>query len=517
MDIKHIAKLANLKVTNQEVDLYRQQLEQVLTYMDELTALDTSKVAPTFQTIDDSANICRDDKVTPSLTQVEALSSAPKTHNGYFVAHNVFGTKSEQASKKLTPRKQLDSYNAQLTSVNPKGQLAHKDLFVTQGIETTAGSRVLHGYVPQYSGTVVKLLEKSGLQIAYKANEDAWGHGSSGENSDFGSTKNPWNLQYVPGGSSSGSAALVAAGLVDVATGTDTGSSIRLPASFTNTTGIKTTYGALSRWGVIAFASSLDCPGLIARSVAELKKYFQPVFQTDPRDANTHSSLRLKSPVKKISSLGLPTEYFAKGVDHQVATVVHQAADEFSKLGIKIKPVSLPYTKYGVAVYYIIAPIEASSNLARYDGIRYGQDRSFFGAEAKRRIMLGTYLSSAGYAERYYEQAAKVRTLLINDFKQAFNQVDLLLAPVSPTPPFKLGDKNNDPLQMYLSDALTIPVNLAGIPALSLPCGFTKDNLPVGMQIIGPRWSEPALFDLGEKYQQATNFHLQKPKLTTSS
>ena len=512
IDVEHIAKLANLPITQKEVSIYTHQLQQVLEYMKELTQADTSKVAPTFQTIDQATNVLRKDEVSSPLTQEEALSTAKKTHNGYFVTDHVFGINSQKIPENITPKKQLDAYNAILTRVKPNGSLAHKDLFVTKGVETTAGSKVLQGYVPQYSGTIVSLLEAAHLTTKYKANLDAWGHGSSGENSDFGPTQNPWDARYVPGGSSSGSAAAVAAGLVDIATGTDTGSSIRLPASFTNTTGIKTTYGALSRYGVIAFVSSLDCPGLIARSAQELEKYYQLVAKVDPHDASTYSPIRHQTSVKKVKTIGLPQEYFGQGIDRQVAKLIKQAAEGISQLGIKIKSVSLPHTKYGVAAYYIIAPTEASSNLARYDGIRYGHSRACFGAEAKRRIMLGTYSSSAGYADRYYDQAAKIRTLIINDFHQAFKQVDLLLAPVSPTPPFKLGAKTNSPLQMYLSDALTIPINLAGIPALSLPCGFIN-KLPIGMQLIGPRWSEPALFSVGKKYQTITDWHTRKPKL----
>lgn len=505
VDITHVARLANLSLSPKELNLYTKQLEQIVEYIGQLDQVDTSKVTPTFQTIDNTTNVFRKDEITPSLSQAEALSSAKQTHHGYFTTSHVNET--------LPKRKLIDQFNAVLTQVNHNGQVAHKDLFITKGIETTAGSKVLQGYIPQYSSTVVDLLAKAGLVTRYKTNEDAWGHGSSGENSDFGPTKNPWNLAYVPGGSSSGSAAAVAAGLVDVATGTDTGSSIRLPASFTNTTGIKPTYGALSRWGVIAFVSSLDCPGLIANSVKKLRRYYSIVAQEDKYDCNTCSPLRYRKPIKHIKTIGLPREYFGAGVDKQVAQIVSKAASDLAKAGYQLKTVSLPHTQYGVAAYYIIAPTEASSNLARYDGIRYGNNRQFFGPEAKRRIILGTFASSAGYAAKYYEKAAKVRTLIIKDFNQAFKQVDTLLAPVSPTPPFKIGAKANDPLQMYLSDALTIPVNLAGIPALSLPCGFTDNKLPIGLQIIGPRWSEESLFDLGEKYQSLTNWHTKKPKL----
>lgn len=432
--------------------------------------------------------------------------------------HKAEGKRQQEENK--TNKVVSDEYNAVLTLVSDKGSIGYKDLYLTQGIETTAGSRVLEGYKPPYSATIVGRLEKAGMSVKAKLNCDAWAHGSSGENSDFGPTTNPWNQNYTPGGSSSGSAAAVAAGLMTAAAGTDTGGSIRLPASFTNTVGLKPTYGALSRYGIVAMASSLDSPGFFARTVGEVRKLYAAAAKSpDAHDATTQSPKReyrggrLNEGHYHIAGLriGLPKEFFATGVDDQVKKIVQQAAKTLSSTGAKLIEVSLPHTKYGISAYYIVQTTEVASNLARYDGIRYGHQRSSFGSEAKRRIMLGTFSSSAGYTDRYFEKAAKVRTLLIQDFVRAFEKVDVLLGPVSPTPPFKLGEKTADPLKMYLSDVLTVTINLVGIPALALPCGFTQNNLPIGMQLIGPRWSEELLFSVGQRYQQLTQWHERLP------
>jgi len=512
INIRHIAKLANLTLSAKELKIYTKQLKTILGYIDKLSQIDTSQVKPTFQTIDNTVNIWRKDKVKKSLSQKQTLSQTKRRYKGYFVTENVFSqTDKKTTAVKNKPRKKLDKYNAVLTQVNPQGRLGHKDLFLTKDIETTAGAKILEGYIPQYSATIVKQLETAGYKTKNKLNQDAWAHGSSGENSDFYPTKNPWDLTKVPGGSSSGSAAAVASGIVDIATGTDTCGSIRLPSSFTNTCGIKPTYGALSRYGVIAFASSLDCPGFFARSVTQLKKVFKQTSQPDSYDATSQSKARQKKYKTKVKTIGLPKEFFTKGIDKQVKQTVEQAANLFKSKGYKIKQVSLPHSGYSIAAYYIIAPTEASSNLARYDGIRFANDRLYFGAEAKRRIMLGSFASSSGYADKYYEQAAKIRTLIINDFAKAFKKVDVILAPTAPTPAFKLGEKTADPLQMYLMDIYTAPASLSGLPSLALPCGFTKNKLPIGMQLIGPRWTEAMLFNLGEQYQQLTNWHNLKP------
>ncbi len=511
-DVKHVAKLAQLTLSKKELEEYTKQLAAVLDYMDLLNELDTSKIEPTYQVLDNTNNVFRKDEIKESLTQEEALSPASEKQNGYFVAEDVFADQKEEVGPvKLKPRKKIDQYNAVLTKVNPKGNLGHKDLFITKDIETTAGSRVLEGYLPQYNATVVEQLEKAGLITKYKLNQDAWGHGSSGENSDFGPTKNPWDPTKVAGGSSSGSGVMVATGEVKVATATDTCGSIRMPSSYNNVCGLKPTYGAVSRYGVIAFASSLDCPGLIAPSVKDLKKLFRLINHLDPFDATSQSKARSEK-TKKAKKLGIPKEFLSQGIDKEIKNIFLQAVDEFKKAGYEINEVSLPHTKYGIAAYYIIAPTETASNLARYGGLRYGHPRSYFGPEAKRRIMLGTFASSAGYKGRYYEKAAKVRTLIKKDLEAAFKKVDALLAPTSPIPPFGIGEKVDNPLQLYLMDIYMAPASLSGTPSLALPCGFTQTGLPTGMQLMGPRWSEAMLFEMGEKYQSLTNWHKKKPR-----
>lgn len=394
--------------------------------------------------------------------------------------------------------------------------IALKDIFSTKGIRTTAGSKVLDNYIPPFDATVVERLKNAGAVIVGKVNCDAWAHGSSGENSDYKPTKNPWNKEYVPGGSSSGSAVSVTANLSLAATGTDTGGSIRLPASFTNTVGLKPTYGRVSRYGIIAMASSLDSIGHFTKTVEDSALMLNVTAGKDEFDATT-SSLPSKDYDNSLSEsikglkIGIPKEYFGEGIDKRIKENVETAVKFYEKQGAKIEEVSLPHTEYAIATYYIIQPAEVSSNLARYDGIRFGNNRSFFGEEAKRRIMLGTFTLSVGYYDAYYKKAMKVRTLIINDFKEAFKKVDVLIAPVSPTMPWKFGEKMNDPLQMYLSDALAAPVNLAGIPGLSIPTGFI-DSLPVGMQILGPHFSEELLFRVGHQYEINHKWFESAPK-----
>jgi len=388
--------------------------------------------------------------------------------------------------------------------------VSHKDLFLTKGIRTTAGSKVLENYIPAYSSTVVERLEKAGAITLGKTNCDAWAHGASGENSDFGPSKNPWNTKYVPGGSSSGSAAAVAANLTLFATGTDTGGSIRQPASFCGVYGFKPTYGAVSRFGIIAMASSLDSIGHFARKTADIKKIFEVTKGQDNKDSTVKNGPYLKTPAKL--RIGIPKEYFVKGLSENVEQAVRGAAKVFENEGVEIVEISLPHTKYAISVYYIVQPAEVSSNLGRYDGIRYGNDRASFGDEAKRRIMLGTYVLSAGYYEAYYLKAMKVRSKIIADFDLAWEKVDTILAPVSPTPSFLLGEKTSDPLQMYLADIFTVAGNLAGIPGLSVPCGFTKEGLPLGFQLLGPRFSENTLFELSALYERATSYSPKEAK-----
>lgn len=395
--------------------------------------------------------------------------------------------------------------------------IALKDMYVTQNVKTTAASRVLENYTPPYDGTVVRMLKEAGAIILGKLNHDAWAHGGSGENSDFEPTKNPWNKEFVPGGSSSGSAVSVAAGFTPLAMGTDTGGSIRQPASFTNTVGLKPTYGRVSRSGVISMASSLDSIGHITRTVADSARILEVTAGVDTLDATLHK----EKPASYRSTLtggvtgmklGIPKEFVSSGLQPEVKEVFEKAVTEFEALGAEIVEVSLPHTGYGIAVYYILQTAEVSSNLARYDGIRYGNPRAKFGEEAKRRIMLGTYVLSAGYYDAYYKKAMQVRTLVKNDYDKAFEQVDALITPVSPTLPWKLGEKVNDPLSMYLQDALTVTANIAGIPGLSVPAGFSS-GLPVGVQILGPHFSEEKLFQIGHAFEQKTGYWNEVPKL----
>lgn len=390
--------------------------------------------------------------------------------------------------------------------------VAHKDLFLTKGLRTTAGSKVLTDYVPSYSATVVKKLDQAGAITIGKLNCDAWAHGSSGENSDFGPTVNPWGFDYVPGGSSSGSAAAVSAQFCMFATGTDTCGSIRLPANFTNTVGLKPTYGSVSRYGIVAMASSLDSIGHFTRNVSDAQKVYEITKGEDGNDATLKNS-KEKAPKQKFT-VGIPVEFFGEGLDSEIGKNIEEVIVQFKKFGVDFKEVSLPSTKYGISVYYIVQPAEVASNLGRYDGIRFGNSRDAFGSEAKRRIMLGTYVLSSGYYDAYYNKAMKVRSVIINEVNSVFDQVDCILAPVSPTPAFKLGEKVSDPLKMYLSDIYAATANLAGIPALALPSGFTKSKLPLGFQLMGPRFSEDSLFDLGELFQKNTDFHTKLPNLS---
>ena len=330
-----------------------------------------------------------------------------------------------------------------------------------------------------------------------KTNCDAWAHGSSGENSDFGATKNPWNKNYVAGGSSSGSAAALSANMALISTGTDTCGSIRVPANFNYLVSLKPTYGVISRYGVIAMASSLDCVGPLGHSVDDVKQIFDVIKGKDGFDSTVIEKTNGEKPNSKLK-IGIAKEFFGEGLD--------KAINVFKKLGIEIKEVNMPTTKYAISVYYIIQPAEVSSNLARFDGIRYGSTRQNFGDEAKRRIMLGSYVLSSGYYDAYYLKAMKVRTKIKEEVDDVFSQVDALIAPVSPTPPFKIGEKTKDPLKMYLTDIFAATANLTGIPSLALPFGFTKDNLPLGFQLMGPRFSEETLFSLGKMFEKETGF-----------
>lgn len=393
--------------------------------------------------------------------------------------------------------------------------VALKDLFVTKDIRTTAASKVLEHYIPQYDGTVVKRLKDAGAVIVGKTNMDAWAHGSSGENSDFGATANPYNTDYVPGGSSSGSPASVAAGMSLMATGTDTGGSIRLPASFTNTVGLKPTYGRVSRYGVIAMASSLDSIGHFTKTVEDSALVLNVTAGNDTMDATTPPkdvpdyTANIGNGVKGLK-IGVPKEYFIEGLDSRIKDHIHDALKFYESQGAEIIDISLPHTQYAIEVYYVIQTAEVSSNLARYTGIRYGNERNDFGEEAKRRIMLGTYVLSAGYYDAYYKKAMQVRTLLKNDFDEAFEKVDVLITPSSPSLPWKLGEKTSDPLQMYLSDIFTVHANLVGVPGISVPAGFV-DGLPVGMQMLGKHFDEATLYRTAHTFEQANPYWKEEP------
>ena len=415
--------------------------------------------------------------------------------------------------------------------------LAIKDLICIRGVRTTCGSKILSNYIPPYDATVIKKLSDSGAVFLGKLNMDEFAMGSSTETSHFGVTRNPWNLDVIPGGSSGGSAASVSADECAGSLGSDTGGSIRQPASMCGITGLKPTYGRVSRFGLVAFASSLDQIGPMTKDVTDTAILMNVISGRDPLDS-TSADLPVpdftKSLLNNVKGLkiGIPKEYFVEGMDGDVEKSVKGAIELFKKLGAEIKEVSLPHTDYAVSAYYVIAPAEASSNLARYDGVKYGYrtDNSKnllsmykktreegFGAEVKRRIMLGTYTLSSGYYDAYYLKAQKVRTLIKKDFDDAFKNCDILITPTAPTPAFKIGEKFDNPIQMYLSDIFTISVNLAGVPAISIPCGFSKNGLPIGLQIIGRHFDEETVIRAAYTFEQNTNYHQKKPNIRTKT
>jgi aspartyl-tRNA(Asn)/glutamyl-tRNA(Gln) amidotransferase subunit A len=410
--------------------------------------------------------------------------------------------------------------------------LAVKDVLSTEGIETTCGSKILRGYVPVYSATAVQRMEAAGMVLLGKLNMDEFAMGSSTENSAYQFTRNPWDTDRVPGGSSGGSAAAVAARLAFGALGTDTGGSIRQPGALCGVVGLKPSYGRVSRYGLVAFGSSLDCAGPLTRTVADAAELLAVIAGHDPRDSTT-----LDKPVPDYPALlnsdlrglrvGVPKEYFIDGMSAEVEGAVRTAIDKLAALGATIVPVSLPHTDYALPVYYLIAPAEASANLARYDGIRFGPRIDTgemwptykatrgqgFGAEVKRRIMLGTYALSAGYYDAYYGKAQQVRTLIKRDFDEAFEQVDVIAAPTTPKTAFRFGEHSTDPLEMYLEDVFTLPASLAGVCGLSLPCGFDGQGLPIGLQLIGPAFREEIVLRAGHAYEQATEWHMRAPEI----
>jgi aspartyl-tRNA(Asn)/glutamyl-tRNA(Gln) amidotransferase subunit A len=442
---------------------------------------------------------------------------------------NSFITVSEEqalAQARAADRRRAAGEAGSLTGI----PLAHKDIFCTRGVRTSCGSRMLDSFVAPYDATVVERLTAAGMVMLGKTNMDEFAMGSSNETSYYGPVHNPWDLKRVPGGSSGGSAAAVAARLAPVATGTDTGGSIRQPAALCGLTGLKPTYGRVSRYGMIAFASSLDQGGPIARSAEDAAWLLAAMAGFDPRDSTS-----LDRPVDDYVGglgaslqglrIGLPREYFGEGLDPRVRAVVEAAVQEFERLGARVTEVSLPNSGLAIPVYYVVAPAECSSNLSRYDGVRFGyrcasprnledlykRSRSEgFGAEVKRRIMIGTYALSAGYYDAYYLKAQQVRRLIADDYRRAFEHVDVLAGPTAPTTAFRLGEKTSDPVTMYLSDIYTIAVNLAGLPAVALPAGFL-DGLPVGLQLTGPYLSEGRLLNVAHRYQEVTDWHRRVP------
>lgn len=408
--------------------------------------------------------------------------------------------------------------------------LAIKDVLTLTGVRATGGSRILENFVAPYTATAVQRLLEAGGVVVGKTNCDEFAMGSSTENSGYFPTRNPWDAARVPGGSSGGSAAAVAARLAVGALGTDTGGSVRQPASFCGVAGLKTSYGRVSRYGLMAYGSSLDSVGPLARTVADVALLFSVIAGQDPLDSTT-----MPTPVPAVEftpdlrgvRVGVPREYFIDGMQAEVEQATRAAIAQLQALGAQVVEISLPHTQYAVPVYYLIAPAEASANLARFDGVRYGPREAAdslwdvfehtrgarFGAEVKRRIMLGTYALSAGYYDAYYGQAQKVRTLIKQDFERAFADVDVIACPVAPTTAFKLGEKSNDPLAMYLEDVFTLPPSLAGICGLSVPCGFDQQNLPIGLQLLGPAFGEAKVLRVGQAYEQATVWHQQFPSL----
>jgi aspartyl-tRNA(Asn)/glutamyl-tRNA(Gln) amidotransferase subunit A len=434
--------------------------------------------------------------------------------------------------KSLAQAKQADAMIAAGKTTALTGiPIAQKDIFVAQGWRTTCASKMLENFIGPYDATVIQQFNQAGAVNLGKTNMDEFAMGSSNETSYFGKVQNPWDRSRVPGGSSGGSAAAVAARLCAAATGTDTGGSIRQPASLCGLSGLKPTYGLASRYGMIAFASSLDQAGPMARSCEDMALMMNVMVGYDERDSTSLNhpkedyTRELGKPLNGLK-IGLPKEYFSEGLDNNVATIVQAAIDEYRKLGAEIVDISLPNTRLSIPVYYVLAPAEASSNLSRYDGVRYGHRAKQygdlmdmycktraegFGAEVKRRILIGTYVLSAGYYDAYYLQAQKIRRLIAQDFENAFKQCDVIMGPTAPSTAFKIGEKADDPISMYLQDIYTIAVNLAGLPGMSVPAGFSN-NLPVGLQIIGNYFDEARMLNVGHAYQQVTDWHNRMPE-----
>jgi aspartyl-tRNA(Asn)/glutamyl-tRNA(Gln) amidotransferase subunit A len=468
----------------------------------------------------DAARSAVQERTTTAVALAEAHYARIQKEDG---AIGAFLTLSKDRAMQQADR--MDRMAAEGKALPPLGgvPVGIKDVISTRDLRTTAGSKILEKYIPPYDATAVARLEAAGAVVLGKMNCDEFAMGSSNENSAYGPVRNPKDVSRVPGGSSGGSAAAVAAEMAVATLGSDTGGSIRQPASFCGVIGLMPTYGRVSRYGLIAFASSLDHIGPLARTVKDAAIVLRTIAGRDPMDSTSADVpvpdfvAELDKPVRGLK-LGVAKEYFAEGLDDEVRQAVETAIDKLKALGCEIVPISLPHTPYAIPTYYLIATAEASSNLARYDGVRYSHRASGvktlsemyrrsrdegFGAEVKRRIMLGTYALSAGYYDAYYLKAQKVRTLLTRDFDQAFSKVDAIVTPTSPTAAFRLGEKSNDPLSMYLADIYTVTADLAGIPGISIPCGMTKEKLPIGLQILGKHFDEATILRVAHAYERA--------------
>lgn len=480
-----------------------------------------------YLTIKNASELLRKKEISPvelTKTLLERIERTDSKLNSYITT---FNDNAIESAKKAENEITSGEYNGPLHGI----PIGLKDIFVMKDVPSTCGSKMLENFISPYDATVTKKLIDSGAVILGKNNMDEFAMGSSNETSYFGSVKNPWDLERVPGGSSGGSASATAAGLCLGSVGTDTGGSIRQPASLCGIVGMKPTYGRVSRYGMIAFASSLDQAGPLTRSVEDTAIILNAISGVDEFDS---TSINIKVPDFTANlngdingvKIGIPKEYFIDGMDSDVEQALKNAISELESLGAEIVEISLPHTKYAVSTYYIIAPSEASSNLARYDGVKYGyrnqnaksltdmyvKTRSEgFGDEVKRRIMLGTYALSSGYYDAYYLKAQKVRTLIRDDFKSAWKKVDVIVAATSPEVAFKIGEKTDDPLKMYLSDILTIPCNIAGIPGISIPCGFSSEGLPIGLQILGKAFDEETILRVAHAYEQETDWHKKHP------
>jgi aspartyl-tRNA(Asn)/glutamyl-tRNA(Gln) amidotransferase subunit A len=480
-------------------------------------------------TIKETAALIKDKKISPvELTKafLERIETVDKDLNTYITVLSDQALKTAESAENEIMK---GNYLGPLHGV----PIGLKDIFVMKDVAATCGSKMLENFISPYDATVTTRIKKSGAVILGKNNMDEFAMGSSNETSFFGPVRNPWNTGKVPGGSSGGSASATAAGLCTASLGTDTGGSIRQPAALCGVTGLKPTYGRVSRYGMIAFASSLDQAGPLTRSVEDAAIILNTISGRDKLDSTSVDvpvpdfTKNLNGDIKGMK-IGIPKEYFVDGMDNDVERSVLKAIQDIKSLGAEIVEISLPHTKYAISTYYIIAPCEASSNLARYDGVRYGyrapdadslRDLFFrsrsegFGEEVKRRIMLGTYALSSGYYDAYYLKSQKVRTLIREDFKKAWETVDVIVAPTTPETAFNINEKTDDPIKMYLSDVLTIPCNIAGIPGLSTPCGFSSDNLPIGLQILGKSFDEDSILRVAHAYEKVNNWNLKTPDL----